>query len=72
MVRRMVTGQHVVTVHSYPHSLGMWIAGEVLIARGLLVALGCASVTSIVVIRRGDEAVARVLSARADETIMTR
>jgi hypothetical protein len=57
-----VAGQHVVTVHSYRHSLGMWIAGEVLIAQGLLVAGGCASVRSIVVVGRGDEAVASVLS----------
>ena len=65
-----VMGQHVVTVHSYRHSLGMWIAGEVLVAQGLLVARGCASVRSILVVKRGDEAVARVLSARAEVTII--
>ena len=65
-----VIGQNLISVHGYRPPLGMWIAGEVLVAQRFLLDRGCASVRSIMVVGRGDEPVAQVLSARADVNVV--
>jgi hypothetical protein len=65
-----VTGRDVTSIHSLrdsrgPARLGMWVAGEVILAQRLLTGMGAASVRSVVVCRRGDRAVERELRTYA-------
>lgn len=60
-----VSGRGIVTVHSYKDSLGMWVAGEVVVVQTLLLQRGARSVRSIVVVKRGDPAIQGALEKHA-------
>jgi hypothetical protein len=60
-----VTGRDLVSIHSYRHSLGMWVGGEVILTQALLKGRGARSVRSVVVCGRGDPAIERVLLRHA-------
>jgi hypothetical protein len=64
--REVVAGKHVTTVHSekrsgQPAIIGMSISGEVIAAQKLLTQMGAASVDSLVLCRRDDQAVGQAL-----------
>ena len=60
-----VKGCDLVSIHSYRHSLGMWVGGEVILTQALLKRHGARSMRSVVVCGRGDEAIERVLPRHA-------
>jgi hypothetical protein len=65
-----VTGRDVTSIHSLrdsrgPARLGMWVAGEVILAQRLLTGMGASSARSVVVCRCGDRAVERELRTYA-------
>jgi hypothetical protein len=62
----VVAGKHVTTVHSekrdgQPAIIGMYISGEVIAAQELVKQMGAASVDSLVLCRRDDQAVGQAL-----------
>jgi hypothetical protein len=66
-VAEQVAGKDVISVHSErnsrgPKRLGMWIAGEIIVAQRLLAKMGAASTHSLVLCQKGDRAVERELS----------
>jgi hypothetical protein len=64
--REVVAGKHVTTVHSekrdgQPAIIGMYISGEVIAAQEMVKQMGAASVDSLVLCRRDDQAVGQAL-----------
>ncbi len=70
----LVAGRHVTSVHSHVArgkalSVGMWISGEVIIAQALLVRMGAAAATSVIV-GNHDDAVEEALRRHAKFEVM--
>jgi hypothetical protein len=60
-LRQAVPGRDVVSVHTHFEGgaarMGMYVAGEVIMAQALLTQMGAASVRSVIVAHRPDEAI---------------
>jgi hypothetical protein len=56
-----VVGRNVISIHSSPAAVGMYIAGEAIVSKVLLEHLGAASVRAIIVCNHGDHAIEEAL-----------
>jgi hypothetical protein len=69
-VADMVHDENVCLIHSYFQSLGMWVAGEAIVAAALVRTMGARSVRSVIVVRQGDTAIEAALRLHLETEIV--
>jgi hypothetical protein len=69
-LHQVVPGREVISVHTHFEDgaarMGMYVSGEVIMAQALLTQMGAASVRSVIVAHRPDEAIKAALARHAD------